>query len=196
MPWFYCDACGDSIKKPKLHAHLHQCYTSGFTCIDCSRTFDTTSVHSHTSCVTEHDKYAKGATKPGGFAAKGFYSGDGGKEDAGPSGEIVGEAWLSTRPPWRCDACNVACTSRATLESHASGAKHVRRVRAKQRAGGAGGGDAGREEREEKEKEEKKEKLEEEKKEEEQWEEENLLLLLLLLLFFFLFFFRFKHWES
>lgn len=27
----------------------------------------------HTTCVTEHDKYAKGATKPGGFAAQGFF---------------------------------------------------------------------------------------------------------------------------
>ena len=25
--------------------------------------------------MTEHDKYAKGATKPGGFAAQGFYGG-------------------------------------------------------------------------------------------------------------------------
>lgn len=25
--------------------------------------------------MTEHDKYAKGATKPGGYAAQGFYGG-------------------------------------------------------------------------------------------------------------------------
>ena len=29
----------------------------------------------HTSCVTEDQKYAKGATKPGGFASTGFFRG-------------------------------------------------------------------------------------------------------------------------
>lgn len=29
----------------------------------------------HTSCVTEDQKYAKGATKPGGFASTGFFKG-------------------------------------------------------------------------------------------------------------------------
>lgn len=140
QPWFYCDACGDSIKKPKVLAHLNQCYTSSFTCIDCSRQFDPASVAGHTQCVTEHDKYAKGATKPGGFAEKGFYEeGDGeqgGKKgSAGGSGGISGEEFLSTRPPWYCSVCNVKCTSRETLENHATGAKHTRRVRA--RLGGA-----------------------------------------------------------
>lgn len=73
-PWFQCEDCGDSIKKPKLAQHCNGgCSASRFTCIDCSRTFDRHSVQAHNSCVTEHDKYAKGATKPGGFAEKGFF---------------------------------------------------------------------------------------------------------------------------
>lgn len=138
QPWFYCDACGDSIKKPKVLAHLNQCYTASFTCIDCSRQFDPSSVAGHTQCVTEHDKYAKGATKPGGFAEKGFYE-EGGKKQGssvGGGGGISGEEFLSTRPPWCCSVCNVTCTSRETLENHATGAKHKRRVRARM------GGDA------------------------------------------------------
>lgn len=81
----------------------------------------------HTTCVTEHDKYAKGATKPGGFAAQGFYgSGEAPKAEvpAGPSGL----EFLATRAPWSCSVCNVTCTSSETLMGHAAGAKHKRRV--------------------------------------------------------------------
>lgn len=119
---------------------MNQCYTSSFTCIDCSRHFDSSSVHGHTQCVTEHDKYAKGATKPGGFAEKGFYDdGSAGKtnghasSDGGGGSTIVGEEFLSRRAPWVCSVCHVTCTSQQTLASHASGTKHVRRVRARLR---------------------------------------------------------------
>jgi len=44
MVWFQCEACGDSLKKPKLAAHVKQCRTRAFTCIDCSVTFDLTAV--------------------------------------------------------------------------------------------------------------------------------------------------------
>jgi cell growth-regulating nucleolar protein len=81
--------------------------------------------------VTEHEKYALGATKPGGFAEKGFH-GDGGAQRpaaaAAADSEAVGLEFLSERPPWRCACCNVNCTSRPTLLVHAAGAKHKRRV--------------------------------------------------------------------
>ncbi|KAL0019178.1 hypothetical protein WJX79_010919 [Trebouxia sp. C0005] len=73
MVWFVCDDCGDSIKKPKVPQHLQQCSASRFTCLDCSRSFDRHTVKGHATCVTEVDKYAKGATKPGGYAAQGYY---------------------------------------------------------------------------------------------------------------------------
>jgi len=100
---------------------------------------------SHSSCVTEHDKYAKGATKPGGFAAGGFFGGGGGSASAPTAapGEPVGARHLTTRPPWRCTLCNVAATSRETLAGHAAGAKHVRRARAADRVQ-AGGGEEGK----------------------------------------------------
>ena len=129
MPWFICDSCGDSIKKPSLQKHMTACRGShSFTCIDCSATFDRFSVHGHNQCVTEHQKYALGATKPGGFAAGGFenVSQPTSKEASEPSGL----EFLSIRPPWKCSACNIGCTSQETLMAHASGIKHKRRVRA------------------------------------------------------------------
>ena len=80
--------------------------------------------------MTEHDKYAKGATKPGGFAAGGFYgSGKAAAEDG--QAAAAGLEFLSSRPPWKCNICNISCTSRETLLGHATGAKHKRRVRFK-----------------------------------------------------------------
>ncbi len=63
-------------------------------------------MQTHNACVTEHEKYAKGATKPGGHAANGFFSthAAGGAADAGRPADnaIVGAEFLSTRPPWKC----------------------------------------------------------------------------------------------
>ena len=92
--WFTCDDCGDSIKKPKLQQHMNSCSARGFTCIDCSACFDRRSVQGHTQCVTEHEKYALGATKPGGYAATGYAAqqGSGGAKPAadGGCGRVVG----------------------------------------------------------------------------------------------------------
>ena len=38
------------------------------------------------------------------------------------------KAFLSQRPPWKCSICSVTCTSQSTLEAHAAGTKHRRRV--------------------------------------------------------------------
>jgi cell growth-regulating nucleolar protein len=122
MVVFQCESCGDSIKKPKVAAHYGQCAAAAFTCIDCSRTFDRRGVAGHTSCVTEHEKYAQGATKPGGFAAAGFYGegpagGPGGPGSGGANGGGGGAAaaaadgaeYLATRPPWTCGEWPVGC---------------------------------------------------------------------------------------
>ncbi|EFN56561.1 hypothetical protein CHLNCDRAFT_51536 [Chlorella variabilis] len=127
-PWFYCDDCGDTIKKPKIAQHCNQCSASGFTCIDCSASFDRRSVQGHTQCVTEHEKYALGATKPGGYAAEGFAANGAAKPSQ--DGQAEGLEFLSSRPPWKCSICNVTCTSQDALMGHASGAKHKRRAKA------------------------------------------------------------------
>ena len=78
--------------------------------------------------MTEHDKYAKGATKPGGYAASGYF-GNGETAKAPDASAPAGLVFLSMRAPWKCSICNVTCTSQETLLGHASGAKHKRRVR-------------------------------------------------------------------
>eukprot|EP00798_Chlamydomonas_sp_ICE-L_P002997 gene2997-13011_t len=138
MVWFICGDCGDSIKKPKLQNHFYQCGSYCFSCVDCSTVFDRQSAQKHAQCVTEHQKYALGATKPGGFAANGFKSPEGGSSQA-VAGEASGLEFLSKRPPWKCSVCNIGCTSEETLMAHAAGVKHGRRARAATAAAGGGG---------------------------------------------------------
>ena len=38
MVWFECQ-CGDTIKKPKVQAHLQRCHAQYLTCVDCSQDF-------------------------------------------------------------------------------------------------------------------------------------------------------------
>lgn len=123
MVWFQCEDCGDTIKKPKLDSHFRQCSASRLSCIDCLAVFDRYTVKQHTSCVTEHEKYAEGATKPGGYAAAGFTSAGGGS-GGNTSDSAVGLEHTSSRPPWKCFLCNVNCTSKENLLAHAASKKH------------------------------------------------------------------------
>lgn len=134
--WFVCGDCGDTIKKPQLKKHFNACSASILSCVDCGQEFNRHTVQGHTTCVTEHEKYALGATKPGGkasafngTAAKGKMGGQ-----TGPfSGEertddIVGREYLATKAPWFCSCCNIECTGAETLKSHALGKKHKRKA--------------------------------------------------------------------
>ncbi|KAJ2996550.1 hypothetical protein HDV02_006383 [Globomyces sp. JEL0801] len=51
------DYCQETIKKPKLEQHTYRCRFAQFTCIDCSTTFQGTDYKSHSSCVSEAQKY-------------------------------------------------------------------------------------------------------------------------------------------
>ncbi|KAF8555336.1 hypothetical protein OG21DRAFT_922757 [Imleria badia] len=63
MVSFQCHACSDVVKKPKLDPHHARCH-AGFDCIDCSVTFHTPAEYkSHTSCISEAEKYQKGLYK-------------------------------------------------------------------------------------------------------------------------------------
>ncbi|KAL4893291.1 hypothetical protein BDV59DRAFT_29257 [Aspergillus ambiguus] len=57
MVSFSCEACGDILTKKKLDPHRNQCRGASFTCIDCMVHFQGTSYRSHTSCMTEAQKY-------------------------------------------------------------------------------------------------------------------------------------------
>ncbi|RUP17061.1 hypothetical protein BC936DRAFT_139474 [Jimgerdemannia flammicorona] len=62
MVSFQCDACCDVVKKPKLDQHRMRCWAT-FTCIDCSTTFQNQDYKSHTSCISEAEKYQKSVYK-------------------------------------------------------------------------------------------------------------------------------------
>ncbi|KLT45677.1 hypothetical protein CC85DRAFT_325402 [Cutaneotrichosporon oleaginosum] len=56
MVSFQCDGCADTVKKPQLDKHRQRCWAS-FTCLDCSTTFQNQEYKSHTSCISEAEKY-------------------------------------------------------------------------------------------------------------------------------------------
>lgn len=58
MVTFICDACQQSVKKPKVEEHAKRCYScSVFSCVDCGTDFSTTTVKNHSSCMSEAEKY-------------------------------------------------------------------------------------------------------------------------------------------
>jgi cell growth-regulating nucleolar protein len=56
---FICDACGQTIKKQKVEKHYQtECRNcSVLSCIDCGKDFPGDSYVSHTSCISEAEKY-------------------------------------------------------------------------------------------------------------------------------------------
>eukprot|EP00922_Rhytidocystis_sp_ex-Travisia-forbesii_P032174 GHVS01047868.1.p1 GENE.GHVS01047868.1~~GHVS01047868.1.p1 ORF type:complete len:231 (+),score=21.94 GHVS01047868.1:164-856(+) len=67
MVSFTCCICQDVVKKNQIDKHCarSQCSSAWhFTCIDCNKTFEGYEYQSHTSCISEEDKYyGKFATK-------------------------------------------------------------------------------------------------------------------------------------
>ncbi|KAF3491421.1 uncharacterized protein GIQ15_00938 [Arthroderma uncinatum] len=57
MVSFQCEGCGDVLTKKKLDPHRGQCHGASFSCLDCMVHFQGTEYRSHTSCVTEAQKY-------------------------------------------------------------------------------------------------------------------------------------------
>ncbi|KAF2725484.1 hypothetical protein K431DRAFT_299832 [Polychaeton citri CBS 116435] len=49
--------CGDVLTKKKLDGHRNQCRGASFTCLDCMVHFRGTEYRSHTSCISEAQKY-------------------------------------------------------------------------------------------------------------------------------------------
>lgn len=57
MVVFECEKCNESLKKPKVAAHLLHCRSSWVTCIDCCKKFAWNEFEAHTTCVSEAQKY-------------------------------------------------------------------------------------------------------------------------------------------
>lgn len=69
MPSFVCDKCQETLKKPKLDAHVQRCRGASFSCIDCYKHFVGTEYRNHFSCISEVEKYEK--RKPTGGKSNG-----------------------------------------------------------------------------------------------------------------------------
>lgn len=57
MVSFSCDNCGEVVKKPKVQNHIAGCRPRFVSCIDCSKQFTRDTVHAHSSCISEAEKY-------------------------------------------------------------------------------------------------------------------------------------------
>jgi cell growth-regulating nucleolar protein len=57
MPSFVCAICETTLRKPQVKTHLFKFRHTSYTCIDCNKSFNENTVHDHTSCVTEPEKY-------------------------------------------------------------------------------------------------------------------------------------------
>ncbi|KAI1279060.1 hypothetical protein F5Y07DRAFT_46994 [Xylaria sp. FL0933] len=64
MVSFSCEECGDVLTKKKLDPHRNRCRGATFTCIDCMVHFPGTEYRSHTSCMTEDQKYQGALYRP------------------------------------------------------------------------------------------------------------------------------------
>ncbi|KAL2857868.1 hypothetical protein BJY01DRAFT_116441 [Aspergillus pseudoustus] len=87
MVSFSCEACGDVLTKKKLDPHRNQCRGASYTCIDCMVHFQGNSYRTHTSCMSEAQKY-QGALykeKPAKNQRKGNNNRNDNKQPAKPS---------------------------------------------------------------------------------------------------------------
>lgn len=63
MVSFSCEVCNDTVIKKRLPQHQRSCRGAYFTCIDCSKTFYGNEHQTHTSCISEAEKYEKSLYK-------------------------------------------------------------------------------------------------------------------------------------
>ncbi|KAK8869806.1 hypothetical protein IAR55_000374 [Kwoniella newhampshirensis] len=134
MVSFQCDGCADTVKKPKLDQHRQKCFAS-FTCLDCSTTFRNPSEYkSHTSCVSEAQKY-QGALYKG--AKKGQNQNASQQPSAVPSPAV--ELSDLSEP-----SSSAAATPSATPAIHPSRLNQLSYPEQSFQGGGRGGGSFGR----------------------------------------------------
>jgi len=60
MVVFLCDGCGDTLRKNQVDIHANKCRTcASVSCVDCSVSFWGDDYRTHTSCVSEAERYEK-----------------------------------------------------------------------------------------------------------------------------------------
>ena len=65
MVYFECDSCNETLKKKQVQTHyMSKCRrATSFSCLTCHNHFDRDSIITHTSCISEEEKYQKGDPK-------------------------------------------------------------------------------------------------------------------------------------
>ncbi|RDA87307.1 hypothetical protein CP532_2622 [Ophiocordyceps camponoti-leonardi (nom. inval.)] len=91
MVSFSCEACGDVLAKKKLDLHRNRCHGATFTCLDCMVHFTGVEYRSHTSCITEDQKYQGALYKEKKQKAKNMHKDDRKPLSLQPYVEDVGE---------------------------------------------------------------------------------------------------------
>ena len=66
MVSFYCDACGETVKKNQVEKHYQtKCPACNvLCCLDCGKNFHGDDYKDHTSCISEAEKYQGKLFKP------------------------------------------------------------------------------------------------------------------------------------
>mmetsp|Transcript_2912 Transcript_2912/g.5966 ORF Transcript_2912/g.5966 Transcript_2912/m.5966 type:complete len:292 (+) Transcript_2912:214-1089(+) len=60
MVFFVCDGCNESLKKNQVDRHASRCSSCwAVTCVDCNVTFPGDEYRSHTTCVSEAERYER-----------------------------------------------------------------------------------------------------------------------------------------
>ena len=57
MVYFVCNNCQETLKGRAVETHSWRCGTASLCCVDCSRDFDVHTYKSHTTCISEEQKY-------------------------------------------------------------------------------------------------------------------------------------------
>lgn len=67
MVVFSCDGCGEVLKKNQVDAHAGRCRScASVSCADCAVSFYGDDYRSHTTCITEAERYEKSVYRPNG----------------------------------------------------------------------------------------------------------------------------------
>uniref|UniRef100_A0A7S2A780 Zinc finger C2H2 LYAR-type domain-containing protein n=1 Tax=Trieres chinensis TaxID=1514140 RepID=A0A7S2A780_TRICV len=61
MVFFSCDGCGEMLKKNQVDAHVYKCRSGceSVSCVDCSVSFYGDDYRTHTTCISEAERYEK-----------------------------------------------------------------------------------------------------------------------------------------
>jgi cell growth-regulating nucleolar protein len=71
MVVFSCSACGETLKKSHVEKHLRVCKSCWvIVCLDCNTEFEGQAFASHTSCISEKERYEKSVYKAPGKGGK------------------------------------------------------------------------------------------------------------------------------